>query len=408
MLNKRRKSLAIERTQLVCHISRVADACRELLTYLDLQMPVLQLLENVSHGPAEGTRAMDEAMLGSPITLHAGSFGWVKRTRCFWGSDGQTAMSAVDLQPPKHAKLEWQNGIWHGVWCGKKPFPESVVFQDRFVHAFEHKENLGNMQPQKVFATFTRALDQSEVLDVKASADACQRYLEDGRTFPAFAYESHSLVWKQSKWRQLSASERAELMAVPASVLSWVNPARKLMPQKRVRVKASLIGNSFHVPSVMLALVLLFQLIPGTSGIPLPRYAAFERCLRGQACMLESCPFLMEPENLLQQVEAQFAPLQVTLPPLCIQPSICKAVVRLQVYQGDCFWRDRPGDMGAPKWAQQRNAAKAASALGAQRGGPTSQFALHPLVPPNVGKAMHMAYGFKCMFFLLLMIRALS
>ena len=225
VLNKMRKGLAAERTQLFYHIPRAAHECRELLTHLDIQMPVLQLLENVSHGPTEVTRAMDEAMLGLPVTVHAGSFGWVKRTRCFWGSDGQTAMSAVNLQPPKHAKLEWHNGTCHGMWCGKKPFPESVIFRDRFMNALEPKQDLGNMQPQQIFATFTRAFDHPEVPDVKASAEARQRYLEDGRTFPAFAYESHSLLWKQSKWRKLSASERAEIMAIPASVLSWVDAA---------------------------------------------------------------------------------------------------------------------------------------------------------------------------------------
>ena len=187
-------------------------------------------------------------------------------------------------------------------------------------------------------------------------------------------------------------------MGIPSSMLSWVDPAQEWDLTRRERTMASLVGNSFHVPYVMLALVLLFQLLPVASGIPPPRYAAFERCLRGQVQgsifqpgMLESCPLLMQPESLLQDVRAQFAPLGLALPDLPITPKLHHAVRRLQVFQADCYLRGCAHDIGAPKWAQQRNVAQAASALGCQRGGPTSKFALNPLIPPGIGKETHMA-----------------
>ena len=146
----------------------------------------------------------------------------------------------------------------------------------------------------------------------------------------------------------------------------------------------------------MLALLLLFQLLPQATGISPPMYAGLEQCLREQVRgsafqpgLVESCPGLMSAEQLLQDVRQQFAPLGLQFPDIHMTERARAAVRRLQIFKRDCLLRDRREELGSPQWAQQRNAAKSAVALGTQRGGPLSKHALEPLIVPGVGKAAH-------------------
>ena len=338
-LHKHRQGLNADRTQLFQEIPRVATDCRKLLASLGRRTPVLQLLENVSHAPKTVVHAINEAMRGLPLTVHASSFGWVKRDRCFWGSDGQNSLtSSPKIKALSQMRLEQDKaGLMHAVWVGKKPVPEHVAFQDKFAPAFKPVANLGACVPKEAFATFTRAFVHPKSPDVRASPEACDRYQLDGRTYPAFAYEQQSLLWREQQWRQPNASERAALMCIPASMLQWLEKDSSSSPRETEHKRASLIGNSFHVPSVMLVLVLLFQLLPSTTGIAPPVYAGFEQCLRRQVRgtvfqpgMLESCPGLLSPEFVVQKVGAQFASLQVALPELVVTERVRLAVRRLQ------------------------------------------------------------------------------
>ena len=83
MLHKHRRGLQPERTVMFQHIPRLAQECEARVADLGMSCPVLQLLENVSHGPLQVQRAIDEAMGGPPVTIYGGSFGWVKRTNAF-------------------------------------------------------------------------------------------------------------------------------------------------------------------------------------------------------------------------------------------------------------------------------------------------------------------------------------
>ena len=144
-------------------------------------------------------------------------------------------------------------------------------------------------------------------------------------------------------------------------MLSWVDLAQDLPPVERERDRASLVGNSFHVPSIMLAVVLLFQMVPSCTGIPPPMYSAFERCIRVirarvqgsvfQPGMVESCPYLMDPDLMMKEMRIQLAPLGVELPDLIVNDRLRQAIMSLQVYQADCYLRATPEDIGAPKWA---------------------------------------------------------
>ena len=375
-----------DRTLLFQQIPRVASECRSLIAALNKRIPVLQLLENVSHGPKDVVQAMNEAMQGPPVTVYASSFRWVKRTRCFWGSNGQTSVvQCRKLKPPSQTRLDWDaTGAISATWNGKKPFPATVAFSDKYVPSFHPVDNLGKVAPKAIFATFTRAFTHPAVPDVRASPEACARYQADGRVFPPFAYESHSLLWKGQLWRQLHAAERASLMCIPSSMLHWVEASSdgNASRQEVERKKASLVGNSFHVPSIMLALLLLFQLLPQATGVSPPMYAGLEQCLREQVRgsafqpgLVDSCPDPLSAEQLLQDVRQQFAPLGLQFPDIHMTERARAAVRRLQIFKLDCILRDRREELGSPQWAQQRNAAKSAVALGTQRRGPLSKHA---------------------------------
>ena len=400
-LNRSRKGLNAPRTQLFAEIPRVAQECRDLLASLNTHIPVLQLLENVAHGPTEVMTEFCAAMRSRPLIVHGSSFGWVRRTRMFWGGDGHTAMSH-DVQsalPKDIAGALSDDDLMHLRWVGKKPWPARVFFQDGFKTCFQPQANIGTTTDHVGFATFTQSFEHPRLPDVAASDEACRRYQEGARAYPAFAYEDESLLWKGRDWRQPNAQERATLMGIPSSILQWAAPEEEDI-QHRERVRASLIGNSFHVPSLMVVLMILLQMIPVVSGIPPPMYSAFDTCLRTQVKgsvfqpgVVDTCPGLLTPETLLERIQQQFVSLDVQWPVLQVDDKVRAAVRKLQIFKADCILRNAESDFGAPQWRQQHHRALAASALGAQRGGPLSKIACQPLIPEKVDKATHMALG---------------
>ncbi|CAE7158869.1 DNMT3A [Symbiodinium necroappetens] len=79
--------------------------------------------------------------------------------------------------------------------------------------------------------------------------------------------------------------------------------------------------NSFHVPSIMIALILLFQLVPQCAAIPAARYETMEGLL--------TAPLIQE------RLDGIFAELGVRLPPMHVSADVERAVARLQVYTVD-------------------------------------------------------------------------
>ena len=188
-------------------------------------------------------------------------------------------------------------------------------------------------------------------------------------------------------------------MGIPSSILQWAVPGEDDVTWSE-QVRASLVGNSFHVPSLMVVLMILLQLLPVVSGIPPPMYSAFETCLRNQVRgsvfqpgMVDACPGLLTPEDMLGQIQQQFVSLEVQWPVLQVNDKVRAAVRKLQIFKVDCILREAESEFGAPQWRQQNHRALAASALGAQRGGPLAKIACQRLIPEKVDKVTHMALG---------------
>ena len=91
--------------------------------------------------------------------------------------------------------------------------------------------------------------------------EAAERFFQDARRFPAAAYERQSLVWKGDKWRTLDPSERAVLHGMPPALVEAVATGHE--QARAVALRNSAWGNGFHVPSLMVILLLLFQLSAG-------------------------------------------------------------------------------------------------------------------------------------------------
>ena len=131
-----------------------------------------------------------------------------------------------------------------------------------------------------------------------------ERFRSDGRRFPAYTYKESSLLWQGNEWRQPDSVERSLIMGIPPSVLDSVAP--KSPAGQRECAKCSLVGNSFHVPSAMLAIILACQLLPHAASCPAPMYGGLECRLRGciqgtawQPGLLDTWPGVRTSESLV-------------------------------------------------------------------------------------------------------------
>ncbi|CAE7513615.1 DNMT3B [Symbiodinium sp. CCMP2592] len=396
-LNRDRAGLSSRRTQLYQCIPRVAKLCQELVAELSLDIPVLQLLENVANTPRSFQAAVSREMHGPPLHVHAGSFGWCRRSRCFWGCVGDRALAALSEPRLSHG-VSWasRGDSKHLVWAGKKPLPAKVHFQDAFAPTFVPAEVIASGVDASPFPTFTQEFPHQIDSDARASQAAVSRFKQDQGRFPVHTYESHALLWKGDQWRQPTASEKAAMMCIPSSLLSALAFCLEAKPEVAERRKASAVGNSFHVPSIMLALILLFQLVPQACAIPTVRYCAMEERLRHQCQgtvwqpgLVDSFPGLLSASDVSLRLTELFADVDVELPAMPITPDVERALKRLQVYTVDRILRDLPISEMGPEWAQQKAAGESAAALGIQKGAKLHRHAIAALIPESIGKNTH-------------------
>ena len=104
--------------------------------------------------------------------------------------------------------------------------------------------------------------------------------------------------------------------------------------------RCSLIGNSFHVPSCMIALIVAFQLCSQASAIAPASYVGLEAHIRSHARgtvwqpdLLEGFPGLLKWDHLEAETRKAFIGLPVDLPRLDPPPDLDRALARLQ-----CYW----------------------------------------------------------------------
>ena len=75
------------------------------------------------------------------------------------------------------------------------------------------------------------------------------------------------MAWKGDQCRTFTPDERAQMHLLPPSALMGAAVSEHSRARKE-QVRNSLLGNSLHVPSIMLALIVLLQLLPPAQARP--------------------------------------------------------------------------------------------------------------------------------------------
>ena len=391
LLKKNRPGAQSDRTQLFTAVPHVAQTCRDLLAQHNMQIPVLQVLENVHHASRDFLHQASVAMHGPPITISAGSFGWTRRDRSWWCSDGRhSAHDLHQIQLPAQLQADKSQEGWSIRWQHKKPWPAYVPFSDGFKPLFDPSNVAKSADQQECFPVFTRAFPHAPDRGPRDDPSVLARFNADGGRFPLFNYVESALLWKHGKSRPPNSAERA-------AMLKWAPKGRAGDTSQHAEdTRCSLVGNSFHVPSCMVALMVVFQLCPQVVAIPPAAYVGLELHLRSQAVgtvwqpdLLASFPWLLTWEQLEPQARSCFGGLSVDLPTLASPPGLDAALARLQIYWVDTQLRGLESTNQGPQWRQQKQIADSKRALGQQAGGPNTKNAALPLIPLGLGKQAH-------------------
>ena len=255
-LNKRRQGLADPRSLQPEELCRIRDEFCELPECQDI--PVLSFLENVGSMPSS-VRAQYSKWLGcDPVHIDAITCGWVKRNRLFW-LKGPAGSVGPGLKPP--SDWEWNEADTSSQavpslqYVGKKPVPNKVAWDSGFGPLFDPADVLKNQAAG--FHPFTREFYHPEDRISEASAQAVDRFFEDHKRFPPSAYEDNSLLWNGDAWRQPFPGERCQIMGLPPSAV--VSPPGPM--HAKHKVQNSWVGNGFHLPSILVLLCFIPQLL---------------------------------------------------------------------------------------------------------------------------------------------------
>ena len=408
-LNRKSKELDDPRAHLFKAIPDLAADIRDLPEARHI--PVLELLEN----PVGRQCFRDlhkEAMGGTALLIDAGVFGWVTRRRLYYGRGpagtiGQLTKEQTARVLPAEATLvpgEQPSIQWKG-----KPVPSRVLFHSGFTPVVD---------PEKVVAaggrgamyTFTRAFPHPD--DQPASDAARARAAADGRRFPNPAYEEGSMLAKGKDkakvLRPLSAEERAAVHGYPKSILSEGYNSEAYTTAEREDKLCSMIGNGYHIPSLMMVLVLLSTL-QGAKAQNIGRSLTCikEGSLRArvdgtafQPGVCDSFPGVLGAdavaEDILDMVGRGLGTDRLVGWRRAFgAPEVAAALVTLQVFWVDRVIRGMPADECGPQLTCQRRRSQMRAILAEQRGPSTSKRGLPMFVEPGVGKQVHIARSGK-------------
>ncbi|OLP99622.1 hypothetical protein AK812_SmicGene17832 [Symbiodinium microadriaticum] len=367
---------------------------RELVSALETSpdcrhLEVVSFLENVASAPLSVQNQYTEWMQCQPLRSDASSCGWTTRNRLYWLRD--RTKQAVDSQAPLDWQIEQPPGQTASlVYKGKKPLPARVHFEDGFCWLQDPCAVMKGDSPAG--HTLTREFWHQDDLVARVSPQAAARFHMDSCRFPPGSYEEHSLVWRRDEWRQLSPSERAQMLGIPDSATSAVQG----VANKRVQTRNSLLGNGFHI----FTLIALFALVPqlcdarvDVSPLPTEHLHGRLRHTVWEPGQLEAFPGLLNAAAIIRHMRSQLSEYFV---PSC-------------VWQ-DCERRltacDLPLLQAFPAWQRSRGCdwerlppalltAKVRSKLYAgntgQRFSSSQSKGLDHVLPPGLGKQDHMA-----------------
>ena len=359
---------------------------------------IITFLENVASMP-QTVCDQYSAWLGTqPVLIDAAGCGWVHRRRLYWLASRTGGLSPTCVPP---SDWVWREGPGehHPVlqYTGKKPIPAQVWWDDQFRPLVDPKkvvkeQRLGAMRP------FTREFFHPADRVAQATPAAAARFHQDYRRFPPAAYEENSLLWSGDHWRQPSPDERSQLLGVPVAATQAVKGSQ----DQRTKIRNSLLGNGFHLPSVMALLCCL----PSIMGSKLTRQPldldelALGARLNNTIWMpgrLAAMPGLLTSRTICEELQAAFPFVQASNT-VWAEVSQRLAACELSALQAYPMWRrlrQEPWSLlgPTPVWGRERTAIYAG--LTGQRYASNSAKGLDHLLQPGLGKEAHIAAALK-------------
>ena len=256
-LNRTRRSCGDMRSHQPRELQRIADGLERRFP----QVMVLRFLENVASMESDVRHMYDEIMGAEALRIDAGIFGWVRRNRLYWGAGATHTIASQARGVPQGATMNYSDKEGYTIAWSGKPVPPRLRSVDGF--------KLGPPVPEQVVVhggktaryPFTREFwHPDERTD--ASRSAQERWRTDGRKFPPGAYEDQNLAWRGEQWRALLAEEKAQLHGMPPRAPFRGDRVKDCDFEEVEKNAHCLIGNGFHIPSLMLVFILLLQAVP--------------------------------------------------------------------------------------------------------------------------------------------------
>ena len=387
-LNKLRKGLDDTRSLQPVELVRIRDEFRNLPEAAECE--IISFLENVGSMPSGVCKQYSEWLECSPVNIDASTCGWVSRNRLYWLCSSKGGVHP-GLSPPQDWTWDLSRDHPSLSFAGRKPIPARVSWQNGFAPLLDPTAVM--KQTMKPMHTFTREFRHPADRVSQASPQAAQRFFDDHRRFPPGAYEEHSLVWRHDQWRTLSPAERAQIMGIPVAAISHVSGPSNI----RHQVQNSWLGNSFHIPSILVLLCFLPQLM--AVKIPPPWALECESDLKARLIgtiwepgRIECMPGLLTADDLVHEVASMFGDLPIDpgiWSELRARLSTCQLPL-LQMYCAWCRLRGLEWEVLGPTPVGARDRSRLFAGLTGQRYPADSSRGLDHLLAPGLGKEAHL------------------
>lgn len=389
-LNSGRKGLQDERSCEPIELFRLRAELEALPEAADLEL--VFLLENVASMPDDVSKQYSMWMHGEPVLSNAAACGWTQRKRLYWLTSKSRSLSPEITPPPGWDWETSKKSEWPVLqFKGPKPIPPQVSFLQGYLPLFEAKQVVAT-GGVRAMHPFTREFYHPTDRVQQSSPAAVERFFQDNRRFPPSSYEEESLLWRQDAWRQPLPEERCQMMGLPPGCVAAV----KGSPPARRAAQNSLIGNGFHIPTIMALLCMMPALLDAKISAPLidmDEAGLRSRCLGTvwEPGRLEAFPDLMEAADVVTEMQAHFDQFQLPQD-IWLQIQQRLQVCDLRSMQRYVAWQRLRGQewhVLGPYPLLKKDRASIFASFGDQRYPGDSSKGLDHLLPPGLGPEEH-------------------